>query len=47
MQSSRILSAVMMVLFLAGCKTADTKIDLTTNEGPRIKETVSDPEPTR
>jgi hypothetical protein len=44
---STLLGAMMMLLFLADCKTADTKVGLTTNEGPRVKETISDPELTR
>jgi hypothetical protein len=37
----------LLLLLLAGCKTADTKVGLTTNEGPRLKESVSAPAPTR
>ena len=33
----------MATFLLQGCQTADTHVGLTTNEGPRVKESVSDP----
>jgi hypothetical protein len=35
-----------VVAFLSDCTTTDTKVGITTNEGPRIHEDVSAPEPT-